>query len=37
MEKTLVMVVAGDKRGERHFREVFVNGLRFADARDADG
>ena len=37
MEETLVIVVAGDVCRERHFREVFVDGLGVADVDDADG
>ena len=33
----MVIVVAGDKRGERDALEVGFYGLRFADVRDADG
>lgn len=37
VEETLVIVVAGDKRGERDALEFGFDGLRFADVRDADG
>lgn len=37
VEETLVIVVAGDKSGERDALEVGFNGLRLADVRDVDG